>query len=238
MQLTGTNRSFGLIPLITPCPTSTPHRGRRRHRTRFRTDPHTGPPPPPRGHGRPGDASVFAGLVAQAKQPDPIPSRTRPSNASAPMVLCLKARESRSPPGPPRSTPHPHSLDHDRTHHDPCGRNRPHQDRGPPIGNPEGDAGWSSPVARQAHNLKAAGSNPAPATNTHRHDSADNAADEPRAQTSGLRRVDTTTWDVERGGEARHGPQSVRSLLAAISAASRTAFRVAPTSATPLPEIS
>src|SRR6195952_158311 len=28
----------------------------------------------------------------------------------------------------------------------------------------QGDAGWSSPVARQAHNLKAAGSNPAPAT--------------------------------------------------------------------------
>ena len=34
--------------------------------------------------------------------------------------------------------------------------------------NPHGrgfGAGWSSPVARQAHNLKAAGSNPAPATN-------------------------------------------------------------------------
>ena len=29
-----------------------------------------------------------------------------------------------------------------------------------------GDAGWSSPVARQAHNLKVAGSNPAPATKT------------------------------------------------------------------------
>src|SRR5262245_21641713 len=27
-----------------------------------------------------------------------------------------------------------------------------------------GDAGWSSPVARQAHNLKGVGSNPAPAT--------------------------------------------------------------------------
>src|SRR5690242_19550012 len=27
-------------------------------------------------------------------------------------------------------------------------------------------AGWSSPVARQAHNLKVAGSNPAPATST------------------------------------------------------------------------
>jgi hypothetical protein len=33
--------------------------------------------------------------------------------------------------------------------------------------NPDGrelGAGWSSPVARQAHNLKVAGSNPAPAT--------------------------------------------------------------------------
>ena len=29
---------------------------------------------------------------------------------------------------------------------------------------PKHNAGWSSPVARQAHNLKAAGSNPAPAT--------------------------------------------------------------------------
>ena len=28
-------------------------------------------------------------------------------------------------------------------------------------------AGWSSMVARQAHNLKVAGSNPAPATNFH-----------------------------------------------------------------------
>ena len=37
-----------------------------------------------------------------------------------------------------------------------------------PLANPHSpnhsDAGWSSPVARQAHNLKAAGSNPAPAT--------------------------------------------------------------------------
>src|SRR3546814_12925952 len=29
---------------------------------------------------------------------------------------------------------------------------------------PLGDAGWSSPVARQAHNLKVTGSNPVPAT--------------------------------------------------------------------------
>ena len=30
-------------------------------------------------------------------------------------------------------------------------------------------AGWSSPVARQAHNLKVVGSNPTPATNTPNH---------------------------------------------------------------------
>ena len=32
------------------------------------------------------------------------------------------------------------------------------------------NAGWSSPVARQAHNLKVAGSNPAPATKYHKID--------------------------------------------------------------------
>ena len=30
------------------------------------------------------------------------------------------------------------------------------------------NAGWSSPVARQAHNLKVVGSNPTPATNINR----------------------------------------------------------------------
>ncbi len=53
------------------------------------------------------------------------------------MILHPKVRESRSPPGPlnPRHTTPRH------TH-----------------------AGWSSPVARQAHNLKVTGSNPVPAT--------------------------------------------------------------------------
>ena len=50
------------------------------------------------------------------------------------MVLCLKARESRSLPGLKNTA----AI----------------------------NAGWSSLVARQAHNLKVAGSNPAPATNT------------------------------------------------------------------------
>jgi hypothetical protein len=46
-------------------------------------------------------------------------------------------------------------------------------------------AGWSSPVARQAHNLKAAGSNPAPATSSsinrslHRYNSGVNAGEKP-----------------------------------------------------------
>ena len=75
---------------------------------------------------------------------DPIPSRTRPSNAPAPMVLCLKTRESRSPPGLPSTRHATHSLTQAQRF----------------------GAGWSSPVARQAHNLKVAGSNPAPATNT------------------------------------------------------------------------
>ncbi len=41
----------------------------------------------------------FAGLVVMARSLNPIPFRTRPLNSSAPMVLCLKTRESRSPPG-------------------------------------------------------------------------------------------------------------------------------------------
>jgi hypothetical protein len=144
----------------------------------------------------------FAGLVAVARSLNPIPSRTRPLNSSAPMVLCLKTWESRSSPGlprtiPPKGQPGPsNQADHsDPTHPPTTGALRPsplasrpphnpgpRQRRAPdPIkrGTPPGtakyknrqiqqqthDAGWSSPVARQAHNLKAAGSNPAPATN-------------------------------------------------------------------------
>ena len=82
---------------------------------------------------------------------NPIPSRTRPLNAPAPMVLCLKARESRSPPDPHNAKPT----------HSPTRSDHP-------------GAGWSSPVARQAHNLKVTGSNPVPATKTqpqHQHTS-------------------------------------------------------------------
>jgi hypothetical protein len=57
-----------------------------------------------------------------------------------------------------------------------------------------GDAGWSSPVARQAHNLKVAGSNPAPATNInskyrrgHAPSTASRASKGPRAKHGILR---------------------------------------------------
>src|SRR5271156_2904306 len=62
------------------------------------------------------------------------------------MVLHLKVRKSRSPPGP-HSKLSPHRPSRSAT------------DRCDPT-----DAGWSSPVARQAHNLKVVGSNPTPAT--------------------------------------------------------------------------
>src|SRR5215468_6652323 len=48
-------------------------------------------------------SSSFAGLVVLARSLNPIPSRTRPLNSSAPMVLWLKPWESRSLPGLPRT---------------------------------------------------------------------------------------------------------------------------------------
>ena len=79
------------------------------------------------------------------------------------MVLCLKARESRSLPGLPRKRLNLITTTKRKTQaHKACvSRYRIH-------------AGWSSPVARQAHNLKVAGSNPAPATKKkHRQSSSD-----------------------------------------------------------------
>src|ERR1051325_9550629 len=45
----------------------------------------------------------FADLVVLARGLNPIPSRTRPLNSPAPMVLSLKAWKSRSLPGLPRT---------------------------------------------------------------------------------------------------------------------------------------
>ena len=103
-----------------------------------------------------------------------------------PWYCVPKTRESRSPPGPqstdrsgtrdpdrkpPSATknpiPKPTSHRHTRPFSSPKPQQRHRETPGRPA--PAGrlrhpTAGWSSPVARQAHNLKVAGSNPAPAT--------------------------------------------------------------------------
>ena len=97
-----------------------------------------------------------------AKRSDPIPSRTRPSNASAPMVLCLKTWESRSSPGL-QCTTRPLLRLHPKFEFYRWGLRRISL-RGLAEDKCVTDAGWSSPVARQAHNLKVVSSNLAPAT--------------------------------------------------------------------------
>ncbi len=97
------------------------------------------------------------------------------------MVLSLKRWKSRSSPGieacAPVSTTHSLclvGLRRRRSHprpwlprrqgaaaSRPCGARR---SACKPDPQPLGGAGWSSPVARQAHNLKVVGSNPTPAT--------------------------------------------------------------------------
>src|ERR1700757_3072569 len=93
---------------------------------------------------------LFVDLVAMPEGPHPIPFRTRSLSLPGPMVLRLKARESRSPPG----------LLKGCNRQDPSSRSLIR--RRYPLA-AKFDAGWSSPVARQAHNLKVIGSNPIPA---------------------------------------------------------------------------
>jgi hypothetical protein len=104
------------------------------------------------------------------------------------MVLRLKARKSRSPPGPPSSLPLPIptrggaarypriapggvrliTAVRPRTRQQAADRTAPGPGSRPGQLKPRPtnriNAGWSSPVARQAHNLKVRGSNPLPAT--------------------------------------------------------------------------
>jgi hypothetical protein len=109
------------------------------------------------------------------KHPDPF--RTRPLSTVALMVLHLKVWESKSPPNLINNITV--SLNDDKTLMTRDGAARstgktlhwrllkpasPRQAHNLTKQHAPKDAGWSSPVARQAHNLKVAGSNPAPAT--------------------------------------------------------------------------
>ena len=98
-------------------------------------------------------------LVAMSEVPHPIPFRTRSLSPPEPMVLRLKARESRSPPGLPGGQPNEAVILGLPRFARLEARLEPFFLTILPFA-----AGWSSPVARQAHNLKVAGSNPAPAT--------------------------------------------------------------------------
>ena len=87
------------------------------------------------------------------------------------MVLCLKTRESRSLPGLSRISPHHKDKTHQRGGRllsPPRCRLKPGPEHGSKPNRTSQDntvdAGWSSPVARQAHNLKVVSSNLAPAT--------------------------------------------------------------------------
>src|SRR5579884_4530936 len=82
-------------------------------------------------------------------------------------------------------------------------------------------AGWSSPVARQAHNLKVAGSNPAPATKFPKQDQR--LRQTPRTRVRGVRLstpqyVRKSDWRAQRlrGGHARHNSFSTKRRLVAI----------------------
>ena len=178
VKLTGTNRSFGLIALVAKAlknafgarkceladaewgylPTFVTRRSPKRKPVLLNNP-------------------SFAGLVALARRSDPIPSRTRPSNALAPMVLCLKTWESRSPPGLQRtdcsascfkqtsSLPIQGDAATWDAEPEPAAnaRLRSRQPNAAQAPRQISAAGWSSPVARQAHNLKVTGSNPVPA---------------------------------------------------------------------------
>ena len=110
---TGTNRSIGLIhhpPLAATSPAN-------RHAAMKTLSPQDDGCPDPRSipdprHPPPRPGLGWPGGHGEGTTPDPIPnSAVKPS---APMVLRLKTRESRSPPGQPNPKPH---LTAPTTHH-------------------------------------------------------------------------------------------------------------------------
>ena len=107
VELTSTNRSIGLIALIIQCPSPNAYPQKV---VRLFGPGYT----PKRMRNRPKHHLLHCCALPawwpSAKRSDPIPSRTRPSNASAPMVLCLKTRESRSSPGLQKTEPSSNTI--------------------------------------------------------------------------------------------------------------------------------
>jgi hypothetical protein len=83
------------------------------------------------------------------------------------MILRLKPRESRPPPDLQTADQHKTDITQIKIRTNQCSTNLPKRfiSENNPAKRREQkfNAGWSSPVARQAHNLKVTGSNPVPA---------------------------------------------------------------------------
>ena len=169
VEPTGTNRPIGLIALVIRVRTGSAAARRAKPEThattKTRSDDAACLPNTTLAVAAPCAAECQKNCDAPVWWPErraqnPIPSRTRPLNTPAPMVLCLKTRESRSPPDPPIAIGIPSTR-----HRSGPGRQRHRPSRQAPRTRRDTlGAGWSSPVARQAHNLKVTGSNPVPAT--------------------------------------------------------------------------
>ena len=112
VELTSTNRSIGLIALIIQCPSPNAYPQKV---VRLFGPGYT----PKRMRNRPKHHLLHCCALPawwpSAKRSDPIPSRTRPSKSSAPMVLSLKAWKSRSPPGLPRTEHPPLTISNSRS---------------------------------------------------------------------------------------------------------------------------
>ena len=90
------------------------------------------------------------------------------------------------------------------------------------------NAGWSSPVARQAHNLKVVGSNPTPATNDTCDASAGPAAEVfafgPPARRDRLLRPPATSFNVHK--VVRRKPGGLFAFVTSTWVAHRVAFEI------------
>ena len=80
-------------------------------------------------------------------------------------------------------------------------------------------AGWSSPVARQAHNLKVVGSNPAPATNL-----KNNALAEMRGR-SFLCSTGSTPFEMRRAGSTSVCPMTLNAAYTSTIQACRIGLK-------------
>ena len=120
----------------------------------------------------------WPGGPSEAATPDPIPN-SAVKRLSAHGTASQDAGESVAARPPDGNLPHPPT-------------------RSPPT-SPSPSAGWSSPVARQAHNLKVTGSNPVPATTSNCVANASRTPDPPRAGVF-VRPPHGCPWDERTAG--------------------------------------